>query len=117
MQKRAFKFMAGVVAIGAMALGGTAVASASQKAPAVPPSAAVHAQEQPGVQTQEQPGVDNDSIQDENGADDVTELGGAEEPESSEAESAAEQPGDDGPGGHADEPGNPDADHQFEGQE
>jgi len=31
-----------------------------------------------------------------------------------ESESA---PGNDGPGGHADEPGNPNADHQFQGNE
>jgi hypothetical protein len=29
----------------------------------------------------------------------------------------AEVPGNDGPGGHADEPGNPGADHQFQGEE
>jgi len=38
----------------------------------------------------------------------------AEEPESGEHESATE---DDGPGGHADEPDNPNADHQLDGQE
>jgi hypothetical protein len=32
-------------------------------------------------------------------------------------ESGSEQVGNDGPGGHADEPGNPNADHQFQGQE
>ncbi|MEA2303493.1 MAG: hypothetical protein QOH43_773 [Solirubrobacteraceae bacterium] len=31
--------------------------------------------------------------------------------------SGSEVPGADGPGGHADEPGNPNADHQFQGQE
>ena len=36
---------------------------------------------------------------------------------SEKAESGSEVPGDDGPGGHADEPSNPNADHQFEGQE
>jgi hypothetical protein len=34
-----------------------------------------------------------------------------------EQESATEAPGNDGPGGHADEPGNASADHQFQGQE
>jgi hypothetical protein len=32
------------------------------------------------------------------------------------AESGSETPGNDGPGGHADEPGNPNADTQQEGQ-
>lgn len=32
-------------------------------------------------------------------------------------ESSSEVPGDDGPGGHADEPSNPNADHQFQGVE
>ena len=51
--------------------------------------------------------ADTDSIEDENGADDATEP----------AESGSEVSGDDGPGGHADEPADPNADHQFEGQE
>jgi hypothetical protein len=46
---------------------------------------------------------------------------GVEEPAASE-QSGSEQPGsevanDDGPGGHADEPANPNADHQFQGKE
>jgi hypothetical protein len=40
----------------------------------------------------------------------------AEAAEGSEA-AGKEVPDDDGPGGHADEPGNPNADHQFEGKE
>jgi cytoskeletal protein RodZ len=51
----------------------------------------------------------------------AAEAPGTEQPAASE-QSGAEQPGsetskDDGPGGHADEPGNPNADHQFQGQE
>ena len=43
---------------------------------------------------------------------------GAEASDSSSGESTdSEVPGGDGPGGHADEPGNPNADHQFDGQE
>jgi hypothetical protein len=39
-------------------------------------------------------------------------------PETSGQESAgSEVPGNDGPGGHADEPGNAGADHQFQGTE
>ena len=50
--------------------------------------------------------ADTDSIQDENGKDDATE----------EAESGSEVPGDDGPGGWADEPANPNADTQQQGE-
>jgi hypothetical protein len=39
-----------------------------------------------------------------------------ESPETS-GESGSETSGSDGPGGHADEPSNPGADHQFQGQE
>lgn len=50
-----------------------------------------------------------------NGKDDPTEA--ASEQPGAETESANEQPGNDGPGGHADEPANATADHQFEGVE
>ncbi len=36
---------------------------------------------------------------------------------SSESQSGSEVAGNDGPGGHADEPGNANADHQFQGEE
>ena len=43
---------------------------------------------------------------------------GAETADSSSGESTeSEVPGDDGPGGHADEPGSPNAGHEFDGQE
>jgi hypothetical protein len=51
------------------------------------------------------------------------EAPGAEQPASAETPGAAEAPGaesapnSDGPGGHADEPGNPSADHQAQGVE
>lgn len=43
--------------------------------------------------------------------------GSAETPEPAREKPGSETPNDDGPGGHADEPGNPNADHQFNGQE
>jgi hypothetical protein len=53
--------------------------------------------------------------------DDATEKSeaaeGPEQAEKGEAREGEEVPGDDGPGGHADEPGNPSADHQFQGEE
>jgi hypothetical protein len=42
--------------------------------------------------------------------------GSVEQPETS-GETGSEVANDDGPGGHADEPGNANADHQFNGQE
>jgi hypothetical protein len=44
-----------------------------------------------------------------------TETPGAENPETGAGSESA--PGNDGPGGHADEPGNASADHQFQGNE
>ncbi len=40
----------------------------------------------------------------------------AKPPAGESVESGSETPGNDGPGGHADEPGNPNADTQQEGQ-
>ena len=108
MRIRLTKVVAGLAAIAALALGGSALASATQKAPSPKPPAAP-------VQ-QEKATADTDAVQDENGADDATEAAESEQSEAAESESA-EAPGDDGPGGHADEPGNPNADHQFEGEE
>lgn len=116
MRKRLTKLSAAVAALAALAVGGSAIASATQNGPTPKPAAPA----------EQQAGVDNDAIQQENGADDATEpAGGAEseaaggpETEKAEgAESGQEVPGDDGPGGHADEPGDPNADHQFEGAE
>jgi hypothetical protein len=44
----------------------------------------------------------------------ASEQSGSEQPGT---ESGSEVSNNDGPGGHADEPGNPNADHQFQGQE
>ena len=118
MRNRITKVLAGLAALAALALGGAALASAGQggsqaKKPAVPANAAKPAATKAGA-----PVADTDSLQDENGKDDATESPAAEQNEGPEtAESGSEIPGDDGQGGHADEPDNPNADHQFEGQE
>ena len=121
MQNRLFKITAGLATVVALGLGGTALASAQTPATQPPAAAVQQAPDQGatanGVVEQEKGTVDNDAVQEEKGgADDATEVG---QPESkgAEQESAAEVPESDGPGGHADEPGNPNADHQFEGQE
>lgn len=127
MRKRLTTLTAAVAALVALAVGGSAIASATQNAPSTKPPAQVEqkADAQNGA-TEPKTGVDNDAIEQENGADDATEPAesaeseAAEGPETERAEAAEneqEVPGDDGPGGHADEPGNPNADHQFEGEE
>lgn len=115
MQNRLFKITAGVATIGAMALGGAALANASGPAATVPATTDQAITSTAPVVEQEAT-VDNDAVEfeSESEADDATEVGGAEEPESAGSETAAES---DGPGGHADEPGDANADHQFEGEE
>jgi hypothetical protein len=70
-------------------------------------------------------GRDGDTIQsgdqttpDTAGSGQAAESTGSEAPDSSSSESSgSEVANNDGPGGHADEPGNANADHQFNGQE
>jgi hypothetical protein len=130
MSNRIQKAVVAVAAIGALAAGGSAIASAQNTAPTPTPPAvtkSVTAPEPVG-------GPDTDSIQsgDQTTPDAVVsgktvaataEAPGTEAPAASELPGAAETPGSesaansDGPGGHADEPGNPTADHQFQGVE
>jgi len=52
------------------------------------------------------------------GSDTGNESTASEQQDSTtEQESGSETPGNDGPGGHADEPGNPNANHEAQGQE
>jgi hypothetical protein len=109
MTKRIQKLVLAGAALSALALGGSAIASAQ--------SGATHMK--PASQAVQTPGTSgNQSAPDMQGS---TETSG--ETSSAEQPSAAEQPGSesavngDGTGGHADEPGNPTADHQFQGQE
>ena len=109
MTKRIQKLFVAVAALAALALGGSAIASAQ--------SGATHTK--PANQAAQATGTSgNQSAPDPQGS---TETAG--ETSSAEQPSAAEQPGsesaanNDGPGGHADEPGNATADHQFQGQE
>ena len=113
MRARLTKLGLAVAALAALAVGGSTLASASGNGsqPA----------DQPAIVEPAASQADTDTIQDENGKDDATEPAGAEENDASEAadsnsESDSEAPGDDGPGGWADEPGNPNADTQQEGE-
>jgi hypothetical protein len=79
------------------------------------------AADQDAVQAGDQDNEVNDSAgADANDAADQGEAndkGDVESDSATEQESGSEAPGDDGPGGHADEPGNPNANHEVEGQE
>jgi hypothetical protein len=66
---------------------------------------------QSGPSTAEAPGTEQSPASEKSGSESSGgEKAGNEKP-------GSEVPGDDGPGGHADEPANANADHQFEGQE
>jgi len=100
MRSRFTKFGAALAALAALAVGGSTLASASgNKSPAKAPAAVSN-----------DSAADTDSIQEQTGTDNAAEAGGES------AESGSETPGNDGPGGHADEPANPNADTQQEGQ-
>lgn len=130
MRKKLTKIFAGFAALTALALGGAALASAGQggskptKRPAAVQQGVQKSSAKADGETNDTASkadaetkdsttaADTDSIQSENGKDDPTEQAGVEQ-----SESGSEVANNDGPGGHADEPGNPQADHQFEGQE
>jgi hypothetical protein len=112
-------------AVTALGVGGVAVAQSGDTSPANnTPARAQPAQQEKAPESEqsvpENSAVDPDNVQDENGKDDATEASErGEGPEKAEApgQEAREVPNDDGPGGHADEPANPNADHQFQGVE
>ena len=105
-------------AVTALGVGGAAIAQSGGTAPDQP----AEQQTAPDQKAPEQGAPENsvtdpDNVQDESGKDDATEK--AEGPEKAETpgQESREVPDDDGPGGHADEPQNPNADHQFQGKE
>jgi hypothetical protein len=59
--------------------------------------------------------VDGDSVQ--SGDQSAPDTPGAASQEQSGNEQSGNEQANDGPGGHEDEPGNPNVDHQFEGEE
>ena len=118
MRARFTKLGAALAALAALAIGGSALASAAgggsspAKVPALvqqESATADTASKEPAEKT-----ADTDAIQDENGKDDATEAAAGVQNEA--AESGSEVPGNDGPGGWADEPANPNADTQQQGQ-
>lgn len=99
--------------LAALGVGGIAMAQ-SQSPPAQPGSTPAGQQENTGAETS---ATDRDNVQsgDQNTPD--ANESGTETESATEAESGTETPGDDGPGGHADEPGNPNAQHEAQGAE
>lgn len=120
MRKRINKIAAGIAALAALALGGAAISQAGSSTPTQPTA-------NPGQQIQKQSGTDTknrSTAADQNGSKDApdqgndpADQGGANDKAEGNDSANSEVPGDDGPGGHADEPGNPNADHQAQGQE
>jgi hypothetical protein len=123
MVKHTRTLMLAIAALAALALGGATLAQAgsSPSKPAQLKHAKVHAKKATKAQTKakthartaqasgsETPGTET--------ADGAETPGAAETPDGSEP-AGSEVPNNDGPGGHADEPGNPTADHQFQGEE
>jgi hypothetical protein len=109
MTKRIQKLAMAVAALAALALGGAVFAQAQSSPSAAPERTS--APDRDNVQSGNQTTPDAPTAK---GARHVRHHA-AESPETgAESESA---PANDGPGGHADEPGNANADHQFQGNE
>jgi hypothetical protein len=105
MVKHTRKIVLAIAALAALALGGATLAQAGN-----PPSKAAqikHAKVHPKAHAKAAQAGES-------------ETPGTEAPDAPDAAGEAagsEVPNDDGAGGHADEPGNPTADHQFQGEE
>ena len=102
----------GAALLTAMGVGGVAIAQSgpSTAPPQMGDTPASEGREAPGQESNapENSTADPDNVQDSTSKDSPAEAA---------EKSSSEVPGDDGPGGHADEPGNPNADHQFQGVE
>ena len=108
MTKRIRKLVVAVAALASLALGGAVFAQAQTL-----PSAAPEATSMPdrdNVRSGDQVTLDTAAT-----AGSASETPGAESPEIGAGSESA--PANDGPGGHADPPGNANADHQFQGNE
>jgi hypothetical protein len=147
MVKHMKKTVLGLAALVALALGGATLAQAggTTAKPTPAPAAMSTAREAPGVETapgsdgpkghadeikaasatiaQKSSATDADTVQSgDQSAPETPDTAGSSETMQEKPESAGETPGSeisgsDGPGGHADEPGNANADHQFQGNE
>jgi hypothetical protein len=147
MVKHVKKTVLALAALVALALGGATFAQAggTTAKPTPAPAAMSTAREAPGVETapgsdgakghadelkatiatvaQKSSATDTDTVQSgDQSAPEIPDTAGPSESAQENPDSARETPGsetvgNDGPGGHADEPGNANADHQFQGNE
>lgn len=120
MNKRGKTILATLGAVTALGVGGVAItqAGATQSKPAATSTASQGASQKTaaGARSESANQPDTDTVQ----SGDQTTPDGPQGSQSSETpgeSSTSEVPGNDGPGGHADEPGNASAAHQFDGQE
>jgi hypothetical protein len=126
MTKRLQRLLVTVGALAALALGGSVLAQAqtspSQTSPSSPPER-TSVPDRDNVQAGDQTSPDTPTKALAGRAHHRalhvtargTETAGAETPETGAGSESA--PGNDGPGGHADEPGNANVDHSFQGNE
>jgi hypothetical protein len=106
MTARIRKIAMALAALAALAFGGAQIAQGAGSTPASPPSKA---------ETTTPGDTDNVQSGDQSTPDAADKPDAAgEKPDAAEAP-GSEQPGDDGPGGHADEPSNPNANNQATG--
>ena len=136
MRSRLTKVGAFLTLAAALAVGGATLASASSKAPAKAPAGVVDtdniqqgdqsAPDVPGAPAERSlsssksapKSASSKSAPSKSSSSGPSSTDPSEQPgESSGESSGSEVPGNDGPLGHADEPGNPNADHQFQGAE
>ena len=103
------KVLAGIAAFAALGLGGSAIAGAAGE-----PADGDAAGTLDSGQNDESEAGETGSAAEEGGGN---ESAAQERDEDESAEEGNEVREDDGPGGHADEPQNANADHQFEGKE
>lgn len=114
MRMKIMKLMAGLTVLSALAVGGASFAFAGSKAPPIKaPAVKAAAVDGDTLQQGDQTAPDTGTAAEQSSESAAAEQAG----ESASSESGSEVAGNDGPGGHADEPGNPNADNQFEGQQ
>lgn len=108
--------MFGVGGVALAQSGGTPTSSQS------PPAVTAQSPTSSGSQASEAPGQESNAPENSAADPDNLQQGDQREPSGaggagSEQESGSEKVNDDGPGGHADEPGNPNADSRAQGPE
>ena len=119
MRAKIMKLAAGLTVVSALAVGGASFASAGSKVPQV--KAPASAVDRDTLQQGDQTSPDTGTAAEQSSESAASEQAGEASPESASSEqsgeSGSEVVANDGPGGHADEPANANADYQFEGQQ